>query len=119
MSDSPDQHLFVYGTLAPGEVNEHVLSPLDGDWQIATVKGSLHPEGWGASYGFPAMRLDSNADEVSGQLFSSPLLPQHWQELDEFEGAAYKRVITTVKLADGCLQQANVYVLNEGYYIKE
>ncbi len=115
----PDHHLFVYGTLAPGEVNDHVLAPLDGRWQTATVNGSLHPQGWGASYGFPAMRLDRNAGEVSGQLFSSPLLLQFWRELDEFEGAAYKRVVTRVKLADGSLQQANVYVLNEDRSNKE
>ena len=39
--------LFVYGTLAPGEVNEHVLATLDGNWVPARVFGTLHAEGLG------------------------------------------------------------------------
>lgn len=113
MEADPSFHLFVYGTLAPGEVNEHILKPLKGGWQSATVNGTLHPEGWGASYGFPAMRLDKNAGQVDGQLFSSSELPNHWERLDEFEGAAYKRVTTQVFLSDGNDCEANVYVLND------
>lgn len=107
------QSLFVYGTLAPGEVNAHILEPLQGSWQPAAVRGTLHPEGWGASYGFPAMRLDNNAETVHGLLFTSPALDDHWSALDEFEGDAYKRVATTATLADGSAVQTQVYVLNE------
>ena len=112
MNKSPEFHLFVYGTLAPGEVNEHILEPLDGSWQPASVNGTLHPEGWGASYGFPAMKLDEKSDPVSGKLFSSGQLPENWSRLDEFEGSAYKRVTTQVCLQDGERVEANVYVSN-------
>ena len=112
-SSTTSKRLFVYGTLAPGEANEHVLAPLAGSWQSATVCGTLHAEGWGASYGFPAMRLAPDGEAVQGQLFSSPALVEHWQELDEFEGDAYRRVITDVQLANGELVSANIYVLNE------
>ncbi len=105
--------MFVYGTLAPGEVNDHILEPLTGSWQSASVNGTLHPEGWGASYGFPAMKLDKNAGFVYGKLFTSELLPENWSRLDEFEGSAYKRVTTQVRLQDGRQVEANVYVLNE------
>lgn len=108
-----EQRLFVYGTLAPGEVNAHVLEPLQGDWQPATVKGSLHPEGWGASYGFPAMRLNPCGEEVSGLIFTAADLHLHWPRLDEFEGPAYRRVITHATMADGSVVDTNIYVLNE------
>ena len=37
--------LFVFGTLAPGEVNEHVLATLHGSWVQALVFCTLHAEG--------------------------------------------------------------------------
>lgn len=110
---SSAQRLFVYGTLAPGKVNEHVLAPLRGNWLRATVRGRLHPEGWGASYGFPALRLDREAEPVEGQIFSSPQLSHYWSTLDEFEGEAYCRVTTEAMLEDGSVVETNVYVLNE------
>lgn len=33
--------LFVYGTLAPGWPNEHVLADVPGGWEPATVTGRL------------------------------------------------------------------------------
>lgn len=114
MSGAGSEHrLFVYGTLAPGEVNAHVLEPLQGDWQPATLKGSLHAEGWGATYGFPAMRLDPKGEQVPGLLFTSSELSQHWARLDEFEGLAYRRVIADAITEGGFVVKTNVYVLNE------
>jgi gamma-glutamylcyclotransferase (GGCT)/AIG2-like uncharacterized protein YtfP len=43
-----EERLFVYGTLAPGRPNEHMLAEVDGEWETATVRGRLVPEGWGA-----------------------------------------------------------------------
>ena len=37
--------LFVYGTLAPGKPNHHVISDVAGEWENATVKGTLVNEG--------------------------------------------------------------------------
>ncbi len=114
MSSRPPEHfLFVYGTLAPGEVNEHVLAPLKGSWEPATVRGALVQEGWGAEHGFPALRLNEESEPVAGQLFYSPGLTDLWGELDEFEGAAYRRVVTNVKLNSGQSIAANLYVLND------
>ena len=53
------ERLFVYGSLAPGESNAHVLAGIDGTWEPATVTGTLHPEGWGATLGFPARSTHS------------------------------------------------------------
>src|ERR671911_2411458 len=43
--------LAVYGTLAPGQPNHHVVAPLGGEWTDGLVEGDLLPEGWGASRG--------------------------------------------------------------------
>jgi gamma-glutamylcyclotransferase (GGCT)/AIG2-like uncharacterized protein YtfP len=106
--------LFVYGTLAPGRPNSHVLAPLPGTWQPATVRGTLHPEGWGAAVGYPGIVLDERGSEVRGLVFSSDELAAHWTRLDDFEGDGYKRVLTTAVLEDGRTVQAYVYALRDG-----
>jgi len=47
---------------------------------------------------------------VSGLLFTSAVLAEHWDRLDEFEGEGYDRVLTTVTL-DGGEVQAYLYAL--------
>jgi gamma-glutamylcyclotransferase (GGCT)/AIG2-like uncharacterized protein YtfP len=106
--------LFVYGTLAPGRTNAHVLADVSGTWEPATVLGTLIPEGWGAAEGFPAIVLNEEGDEVEGLLFSSDSLGEHWARLDEFEGDGYERVMTKVKLRDGTITNANVYAFRGG-----
>ncbi len=103
--------LFVYGTLAPGRPNEHVLADVPGEWEPATVAGTLFQEGWGAAAGFPGIVLDEHGGEVEGFLFSSESLAEHWARLDEFEGEGYERVVTTVKLKDATAVDAYIYAL--------
>ena len=105
------ERLFVYGTLAPGRPNEHVLAEIEGSWEAATVTGTLRQEGWGAEIGYPGMDLDKGDDEVQGYLFSSDKLSDLWAKLDEFEGAAYDRVLTLVKLSDNRWVDAYIYAL--------
>lgn len=105
--------LFVYGTLAPGRPNEHVLSGIDGRWEAATVVGSLHQAGWGAAMGFPGIVLGDQGQEVNGFLFSSDQLADHWKRLDEFEGEGYERVLTTVKCNGKTDVEAYLYVLKD------
>ena len=50
--------LFVYGSLAPGKPNEHVLANVPGNWEPASVRGTLRQEGWGAAIGFPGITLE-------------------------------------------------------------
>ncbi len=104
--------LFVYGTLAPGRSNAHVLAPIPGEWEPATVTGTLLPEGWGAAAGYPGLILDEHGAEVAGFLFSSDTLADHWPRLDAFEGDGYERVLTTVTCMDGTTVQAYVYALS-------
>jgi gamma-glutamylcyclotransferase (GGCT)/AIG2-like uncharacterized protein YtfP len=106
------QRLFVYGTLAPGRPNEHVLADFPGAWEPATVTGTLHPEGWGAAAGYPGIVLDEHGGEVEGLLFSSESLAEQWARLDEFEGEGYERVLTKAKRKDGTSVDAYVYKLS-------
>jgi hypothetical protein len=48
--------LAVYGTLAPGQPNHHVLVPLRGEWTDGLIEGALLPMGWGADLGYPGFR---------------------------------------------------------------
>ena len=108
------QRLFVYGTLAPGRPNEHVLADLGGIWEPAHITGRLWEQGWGAALGYPGIVLDEQgADRVDGLVFTSEELDQHWQRLDEFEGEGYRRVVTSATLADGGVVETYVYVLAE------
>ncbi|MEO1209102.1 MAG: gamma-glutamylcyclotransferase family protein [Cyanobacteria bacterium J06638_20] len=104
--------LFVYGTLAPGRPNEYVLTDIPGDWEPATVTGTLLQKGWGAAVGYPGIVLDTHGEEIKGFLFSSEHLAEHWTRLDEFEGDGYERVLTTVKLEDKTTVDAYIYQLH-------
>lgn len=106
--------LFVYGTLAPGRSNAYVLASVAGEWEPASVVGTLHPEGWGAAAGYPGIVLDEDGSEVTGFLFTSASLPEHWARLDKFEGEGYERTLTRAKRANGESVDAHIYVLSSG-----
>ncbi len=112
-NESPDTRLAVYGTLAPGRINHHQISTLIGTWQRGTVRGDLFSSGWGAALGFPGLILDPLGPVVEVQLFESADLPKHWDRLDEFEGAGYRRALTTVTTEEG-ERKAWIYVLADG-----
>ena len=105
--------LFVYGTLAPGRSNEHMLSCVPGSWEPASVKGTLLKVDWGAAAGYPGIILDEQGDEVQGFLFSSEQLGEHWSRLDQFEGDGYNRALTKARLKDGRVVNAYIYELKE------
>ena len=108
------ERLFVYGTLAPGKPNAHVLADVRGTWQPASVTGRLLPEGWGAALGYPGIVLADDGDVVRGLVFSSDELATHWPRLDAFEGEGYERVLTVARLDDGATVDAYIYRLREG-----
>lgn len=104
--------LFVYGSLAPGKPNEHVLANVPGNWEPASVRGTLRQAGWGAAIGFPGITLDERGDEIHGLVFSSNELAAHWPRLDQLEGDEYERTLTSAKLADGTQVDAYIYELS-------
>ena len=101
--------LATYGTLAPGRPNHHQLDGLEGRWLKGHVNGLLVDAGWGATLGYPALRLDPDASTVGVDIFESADLPAHWARLDAFEGPGYERVITPVHTPTGDLE-ASIYV---------
>ena len=108
------ERLFVYGTLAPGQPNEHVLAPLAGHWQPAAVQGRLVQLGWGAALGYPALIPAADGETIRGYVFSTPRLADFWPTLDEFEGEQYERVLVAAVLDDGGAVEAYVYALRAG-----
>ena len=101
--------LFVYGTLAPGEENAHIMDGMNGRWIPATVRAKRYDTGWGAQKGHPGLKLDKNAGIVKGLVFLSEDLPQNWDRLDTFEGSDYHRVTIKATLKNGDIIDAQVY----------
>src|ERR1700704_37474 len=89
----PSHRLAVYGSLAPGKKNHHMMTGMHGSWGIAVLRGSLLNQGWGAGEGFPGFLWDGTDTAVTAQVFASPDLPEYWPRLDEFEGAEYRRIL--------------------------
>jgi gamma-glutamylcyclotransferase (GGCT)/AIG2-like uncharacterized protein YtfP len=102
--------LATYGSLAPGRPNHGQLSDLPGRWLVGHVTGSLVEAGWGAELGYPGLVPDPCGSPVETFVFESAELPHHWQRLDAFEGAGYRRVTVDVSTAEGVLP-ASIYIL--------
>jgi gamma-glutamylcyclotransferase (GGCT)/AIG2-like uncharacterized protein YtfP len=113
-SEGSEHRLAVYGSLAPGRKNHWVLEGMPGSWSPGVVRGELHPYGWGATEGYPAMTYDEKGPQVDVQVFESNALPDHWQRIDEFEGVQYVRTLVPVAMADGRNLLCNIYELNRG-----
>jgi gamma-glutamylcyclotransferase (GGCT)/AIG2-like uncharacterized protein YtfP len=107
--------LFVYGTLAPGKSNAHILADLAGTWEKASIHGTIYQVTWGPASGYPGILLNQHDAEVSGLIFNSDELSEHWHRLDAFEGEGYTRVFALARLDKGLSVQAYVYSLSEDY----
>jgi gamma-glutamylcyclotransferase (GGCT)/AIG2-like uncharacterized protein YtfP len=102
--------LAVYGSLAPGRINHHMVADIEGQWMSGlAVQGELIAQGWGADLGYPALKWMPEGTAVSVQLLISSQLPAHWSRLDEFEGAEYQRILVPVYRQGECLGVANLY----------
>ena len=88
--------LAVYGTLAPGQPNHHIVAPLGGEWTEGLIKGDLLPMGWGAALGYPGFRPRVGGDAVAVRVLTAPLLASAWPTLDRFEGPGYRRILVPV-----------------------
>jgi gamma-glutamylcyclotransferase (GGCT)/AIG2-like uncharacterized protein YtfP len=90
------QTLGVYGTLAPGRPNYHVVAPLGGEWTQGVIEGDLFPVGWGATLGYPAFRPRAGGPAVRVHVLQAEALAAAWPELDRFEGPGYRRILVPV-----------------------
>lgn len=104
--DRPTRKLVVYGTLAPGQPNHHVIAGIAGSWFDCVVRGSVRLE-----RGLPVFAWNPSGPEVRAQLFVSADLPKSWSQIDDFEGSAYRRHLIPVK-QEGDFAVANVYERN-------
>lgn len=103
--------LFVYGSLAPGEPNEPILSKVGGTWAKGSVRGFLYKRGWGSNTGHNGIVIDQRGKKVPGFVFTSAKLDDQWKRLDAFEGKEYQRVLVEVEMADGTRKNAFIYEL--------
>jgi gamma-glutamylcyclotransferase (GGCT)/AIG2-like uncharacterized protein YtfP len=88
--------LAVYGTLAPGRPNHHVVAPLGGEWTDGLIEGDLLPVGWGAALGYPGFRPRAGGAAVAVNVLTAPSLATAWPTLDRFEGSEYQRILVPV-----------------------
>ena len=88
--------LAVYGTLAPGRPNHHVVAPFGGEWTDGLIEGELVPAGWGAALGYPAFRPRVGGPAVRVHVLTSASLATAWPALDRFEGSEYQRIVVPV-----------------------
>lgn len=106
--------LFVYGSLAPGKENHHLLENIPGTWESATLTGELLDKGWGAELGCPGLVLSDQGQQIQGHIFTSNHLSDHWPVLDAFEGDDYQRTLTIAQIDNGTQVSVYVYTLNKG-----
>lgn len=107
------ESLFVYGTLGPGRPNAHILEHIGGTGQEGHVAGSLLNKGWGAEMGYPGIVLDDSGNRVQDFLLISENLHNHWQVLDDIEGAEYERVPVNVMNAECETIKSCIYMLKD------
>ncbi len=114
--------LAVYGTLAPGRPNHHVVAPLGGEWTDGLIEGDLIPLGWGAALGYPGFRPRARGDAVAVKVLTAPSLATAWPALARFEGPGYQRILVPVFATEPGPGQAgerrlrtvaNLYAANE------
>lgn len=104
------QTLAVYGTLAPGKPNHHIVAPYGGTWSDGIIRGDLGRVGWGAELNYPGFNPRENGTDISAKLLRSSQLPDAWPAIDEFEGSDYYRILVPVFGKDGqVMTVANVY----------
>lgn len=102
--DYPDRKLVVYGTLAPENVNHHIISDIQGNWEDCTVNGHVSKIN-----GLPIFVWEPRGPSLKAQMFTSSVLPSRWKQIDEFEGSYYRRILIPVARNDE-IAIANVYV---------
>ena len=110
--------LAVYGTLAPGRPNYHVVAPLGGQWADGLIEGDLSPVGWGAALGYPAFRPFDRGGAVTVWVFTAPLLETAWPTLDRFEGPEYRRILAPV-FSSGPVGERRLYTVANVYAAAE
>lgn len=104
-----DRHLAVYGTLAPGESNHHILGSIPGEWTPVELRGVRFTLQVGTDIGYPGYNWQPDGPTVDAYLLTSPKLPEHFDRLDRFEGPDYCRILVPVYRNGTMFAVANTY----------
>lgn len=107
--DDGTDRLATYGSLRPGERHDHLTTDLEVIGS-GTVRGVL--DDW---EGYPILSLDPTAEPVAVVVFGG-IGAERWDELDAFEGPAYRRALVEVRLDDGRMVAARCYLREEGLH---
>jgi gamma-glutamylcyclotransferase (GGCT)/AIG2-like uncharacterized protein YtfP len=107
--DEADMTLAVYGSLAPGQVNHHVVASIAGRWSTAEIEAVWVARGWGSSLGYHALEWRPAAPRQTVHVLHSEQLPLEWRRLDAFEGSDYVRVRVPLKRGLDNLGFASMY----------
>lgn len=105
----PSRHLFTYGTLMPGQVNNAILKYTNGYWEDGFVRGNLSQIGWGIEYGYPALYWHPNGSIINGKLLIANEID--WKVLDQLEGKDYERSWVIVHTGKKGMKVANCYTI--------
>jgi hypothetical protein len=106
-STKPEERLVIYGSLAPGGANNFMFTGVEGNWHKCVIRGRM-----GRWRGFKSFKYDPAGEEHEAWLFESPVLPQMYPDLDDFEGEEYHRTLIPVQVGDLTVM-AHIY---EGKY---
>ncbi|MEO6550519.1 MAG: gamma-glutamylcyclotransferase [Ferruginibacter sp.] len=111
----PEKVLIIYGTLAPGKPNHHLVEHIKGKWQHGIVRGKLMKEGWGTIIGYDGFVHTSleEQEEIPAFILSSDELIANWPTLDEFEGDGYQRILAMFELNNGEIGVGYIYAVYE------
>ena len=106
------ERLFVYGTLAPGEKNHHLLGGISGTWESGSCNGRIFTQTRGVHIGLPCFESTVDGEAFIGKIFSSTELNTRWKILDEFEGELYDRRLVSAKTEQGLDVEVYIYADN-------
>jgi len=101
--NNPSHYLTVYGTLAPGEVNNPILSEIKGTWKDGYVYGNIDYH-----EGLPYFKWNLSGEKIKVKIFHSEELDKKYKKLDRFEGSDYKRILIATEI-DGIFYVTNIY----------
>ena len=101
--------LAVYGSLAPGQINHHLLSGLRAVWSTAEIEAVPVERGWGVRQGFAALQWSPGASRHAVHVVRSDDLATLWSRLDAFEGSDYVRTLVPLWRGSELLGVANLF----------
>jgi gamma-glutamylcyclotransferase (GGCT)/AIG2-like uncharacterized protein YtfP len=105
--DYPSNNLIVYGTLRPGCENHGVIAAIPGEWLDGEVFGSVTQ-----FERYPRFKWMPEGESIKVKVLHSEKLSACYASVDDFEGAAYQRILVPV-FQDKSVLVGNIYAESE------